>query len=105
MSESPAKRDDLPALPEPKYIWHDDGSSEDLFVFAASGAVDEGCPHCERLFTADQLRAYALQYAEQRVREALQSAYNALFSVEGDKATLFDAQTAIRKLMEGANEH
>ena len=51
-----------------------------------------------------QYYSYALQYAEQRVRAALQSAYDALFSVEGDKAPLFDAQTAIRKLMEGGNE-
>lgn len=44
--------------------------------------------------------ADAQQYAEQRVREALQQAYDAMFSIAGDKATLFDAQTAIRQLME-----
>lgn len=67
-----SERNDMPELPEPKYIWHDDGQSEDLFVFADSGAVDEGCPHCERLYTANQIQAMREQfiaYAEQRVRE------------------------------------
>jgi len=51
----------LPPLPDPKYIWHEgeDLISSDLFVFADSGAVDEGCESCERLYTADHLREYA----------------------------------------------
>lgn len=49
-----------PALPDPTYIWHEADVEEesDLFVFADSGAVDVMCPHCTRLYTADQMRAY-----------------------------------------------
>lgn len=45
-------------------------------------------------------QADAQQHAAEQRRSALQQAYDAMFSVSGDKATLFDAQTAIRKLME-----
>ena len=59
-------------LPDPKYIYHgsiQDGG-DDLFVFAESGAVDEGCPDCERLYTADQMRDYA-EEAVRLEREAI----------------------------------
>lgn len=49
-----------PELPEPKWIYHgsDVDGEDDLFLFAASGAVDRECATCERLYTADQLRAH-----------------------------------------------
>ena len=54
--------DDLPPLPEPKYIYHrsDTPGEDDLFEFAECGAVDtdsEGriCQGCERLYAADQV--------------------------------------------------
>ena len=51
---------DLPQLPDPTYIYHDaEQGEDDLFDFSESGAVDEGCPKCKRLYTADQMRAYA----------------------------------------------
>jgi len=63
--------DDLPPLPEPKYIYHrsDTPGEDDLFEFAEYGAVDtdsEGrvCQGCERLYTADQLRAAVLAERE-----------------------------------------
>jgi len=63
---SPVDEQGLPPLPEPTYIYHDAPQGEDaLFVFEYSGAVDEGCPKCKRLYTADQMRDYA--------RAALQS--------------------------------
>lgn len=51
----------MPPLPEPTYIYHLNPSTgeDDLFEFASSGAVDEGCKYCKRLYTADQLQAYA----------------------------------------------
>lgn len=53
-------------------------------------------PECdyEDLYTADQLRAYG----DQRANAALEQAYDAMFSLKGDKVTRFDAQTAIRAL-------
>jgi hypothetical protein len=58
-------------LPDPKYIYHDNGvpGEDDLFEFAESGAVDvrdDGtpCPNCERLYTADQIRAAVLAERE-----------------------------------------
>ncbi|MFS2049757.1 hypothetical protein ACEN9J_02745 [Variovorax sp. Varisp41] len=51
-------------------------------------------PNAEPLYTADQLRAYG----DQRANAALEQAYDAMFSLKGDKVTRFDAQTAIRKL-------
>lgn len=50
MSESPTKRDDMPALPEP------------------AGVVIFGT-QARRAFISDQMHAYAQQHAEQRVRE------------------------------------
>lgn len=50
---------ELPPLPDPTYIYHDAGEDDDLFDFAKSGAVDEGCPKCIRLYTAEQMRDYA----------------------------------------------
>ncbi|WP_295537895.1 hypothetical protein [uncultured Pseudacidovorax sp.] len=47
---------------------------------------------------ADQLRAYG----DKRAREALQQAHDAMHDIPGCKATRFDAQTAIRKLMGAA---
>lgn len=51
----------MPPLPEPTYIYHWNPSTgeDDLFEFASSGAVDEGCKYCERLFTTAQLQSYA----------------------------------------------
>lgn len=45
-------------LPDPKYIYHNSEmpGEDELFEFVDSGAVDEDCPNCERLYTADQLR-------------------------------------------------
>ncbi len=52
-------------LPDPKYIYHFDPTAadgeDDLFVFSESGPVDKDCSHCERLYTADQLRQHAAQ--------------------------------------------
>ncbi len=54
--------DELPPLPEPKYIYHRSNTpgEDDLFEFAECGAVDtdsEGriCQGCERLYTASQV--------------------------------------------------
>lgn len=41
---------------------------------------------------------YVKQYAVAYAKAVLDRAYGAMFAVKGDKATLFDAQTAIRKL-------
>ena len=43
----------------------------------------------------------ALAYGDQRANAALQQAYDAMFSLKGDKVTRFDAQTAIRALKTG----
>lgn len=66
-------RAELPALPEPKYIYHDNGvaGEDDLFVFAQSGPVDTNgngglCTDCERLYTLAQVEAIrdeALEWA------------------------------------------
>lgn len=44
-------------------------------------------------YTADQLK--------QAIRDALDAADDLMFDIKGCKVTLFDAQTAIRKLKEG----
>lgn len=41
-------------------------------------------------------------YGDKRAREALQQAHDAMHDIPGCKATRFDAQTAIRKLMGAA---
>jgi hypothetical protein len=62
----------MPKLPDPTYIYHiaDEQGADDLYEFATAGDVDidviyEGgvCPDCVRLYTADQVRAYAKEYA------------------------------------------
>lgn len=55
-----ARYGNLPPLPDPKWIYHasDVPGEDDLYLFAESG--DVGCEQCERLYTADQMRAYAL---------------------------------------------
>lgn len=52
---------DLPEFPDPKWIYHASNieGEDDLHMFADSGAVDEGCEHCERLYTAEQMQEYA----------------------------------------------
>lgn len=40
----------------------------------------------------------ARAYGDQRANAALEQAYDAMFSLKGDKVTRFDAQTAIRAL-------
>jgi hypothetical protein len=47
-----------PALPDPTYIYHasDVEGEDNLHLFAESGAVDEGCEHCVRLYTEQQVR-------------------------------------------------
>ena len=40
------------------------------------------------------------QYAADRVREALDRAYDAMFDIKGSKVTRFDAQTDIREIKE-----
>lgn len=68
LSAAPVPQEDaLPALPDPAYIYHpesgtegaDDWVSDDLFEFALSGAVDEGCTSCIRLYTKEALQDYA----------------------------------------------
>ena len=44
------------------------------------------------------IKDYARAYGDQRANAALEQAYDAMFSLKGDKVTRFDAQTAIRKL-------
>jgi len=56
-------------LPDPKYIYHDDGESDDLFEFATSGAVDERCAKCERLYTQEMMLAFRAE----GVAQALES--------------------------------
>lgn len=60
----------MPALPEPTYIYHFNPSTgeDDLFEFASSGAIDEDCKYCERLYTAAQMHAYAQPLLE-RIKE------------------------------------
>lgn len=52
---------ELPPLPDPKYIWHDadDPGEAELFEFEFSGAVDGRCDICERLYSGEQMSAYA----------------------------------------------
>lgn len=75
--------DELPPLPEPKYIYHrsDTPGEDDLFEFAVCGAVDtdsEGriCQGCERLYTASQVeeirRAAVLAERERNAEIVLQ---------------------------------
>lgn len=47
-------------------------------------------------YVKDYARAWGDARAEHARRVAMEEAYNVLFAVKGDKATLFDAQTAIR---------
>ena len=75
--------DELPPLPEPKYIYHRSNTpgEDDLFEFAECGAVDtdsEGriCQGCERLYTASQVeeirRAAVLAERERNAEIVLQ---------------------------------
>jgi len=75
--------DELPPLPEPKYIYHRSNTpgEDDLFEFAEHGAVDtdsEGrvCQGCERLYTASQVeeirRAAVLAERERNAEIVLQ---------------------------------
>lgn len=73
----------MPPLPEP-----------DFYVKEAPPFVGQDIP----CYLPASVTAYAQAVADARVREALELAYNAMFAVKGDKATLFDAQTAIRNL-------
>lgn len=52
---------ELPPRPDPKYIYHDadDPGEADLYEFEFAGAVDGRYDICERLYTGDQLQAYA----------------------------------------------
>lgn len=76
---------DLPAMPDPAYIYHpsfgepgtDEYVSDDLYDFTVSGAVDEGldgvfdegCDRCVRLYTAAHMHAYARAALAQPAQE------------------------------------
>lgn len=72
----------LPPMPDPKWIYHASNveGEDDLWLFSESGAVNEGCANCEQLFTADQLRAYALLAVAQE-REKAQPLLEALQTI------------------------
>lgn len=82
-------KQDLPPLPDPKFIFHsaDDSSEEALFEFSVNGAVDEGCDRCERLYSADQVREAQLEAirsheAERGAQEHAVAAFDVAVSEE-----------------------
>jgi len=93
MSAAPATQAaaKLPELPDPTYIYHtsEEEGGDDLFEFSRSGAVDvddiyEGgvCTECVRLYTGDQMRAYALSALSANEAEVgrLRDRYDALIT-------------------------
>jgi hypothetical protein len=88
-----------PEVPEPRlYVGKDsldDPINEDDDAMLAFQRAEDVHPldgGAAPLYTAAQLRAYG----DARAEHALENAYSAMFGVKGCKATLFDAQTAIR---------